>query len=68
MRELRKVEIGQRGCIYCADVIMPERRYQNRKCPHEECPYHELDNVAKYDEYMKTTNKLGLEKALEALG
>lgn len=53
-------EMKKRGCHYCADF--------KRRCPHEVCPYHELDNVKTYDEYLKKGEKNGLVKLLEDLG
>lgn len=54
------IEMRKRGCHYCADF--------NRSCPHDKCPYHELDEFKTYDEYMRKSEKNGLVKLLEELG
>lgn len=67
MRELTQGEILKRGCRYCADK---QRMLDCRKishCPYEECPYHELDNVKTYGEYIHKTNTSGLARALAEL-
>lgn len=46
MRRVRNAERAQRGCGECIDRV-------SGKCPHEECPYHELDDVKTYGEYLK---------------
>lgn len=51
----------KRGCIYCTE-------FENMACPHEECPYHELDGFKTYAEYLKKGEKNGLVKMLEDLG
>lgn len=43
MRTIYK-ERKKRGCRYCADVIDPS----HPKCPHAECPYHELDDIESF--------------------
>ena len=53
-------EAKKRGCHWCADF--------KRKCQHEVCPYHELDDVKTYDEYLKKAKKNGFVKLLESLG
>lgn len=53
-------EVKKRGCWYCTDF--------KRKCPHAECPYHELDGFKTYEEYLKKGKKNGLVKMLEDLG
>ena len=69
MRELSKREIEKRGCKYCADVIPPGYigRFTHCKCPHEKCPYHELDKVKTYQEYLKKAKVGGLAKLLANL-
>lgn len=68
-REIRDTERIKRGCHYCADRI-PQSKAKGKtsKCPYEECPYHELDEVKNYDEYLQKTDKNGLAKILEMLG
>lgn len=63
MRLLKLSEIEQRGCRFCADEIRKNRNM----CPYEECPYHELDNVKTYGEYMQKTNTRGLARVLAEL-
>lgn len=70
MRFLGHREIMQRGCDYCLDkqVIHNAKSGYNVTCCHyEECPYHELDNVKIYGEYIQKTNTSGLAKALAEL-
>ena len=52
-------EQKKRGCHWCADF--------KRTCPHEQCPYHELDDVKSYNEYLKKADKNELLKLLAAL-
>lgn len=66
MRELEREEVKKRGCMYCADQVSPTREYR-RRCPHDECPYRELDGFETYDEYLKKSKKGGLARLLEAL-
>ena len=40
-RIIPQKEIKQRGCIYCKDY--------NGKCPHDICPYRELDSIKNYE-------------------
>lgn len=57
MRIIHNKERVQRGCIYCEEVMPPEKDGRNprqRKCPHEECPYHQLDGMKTYGEYLDT--------------
>ena len=41
----------KRGCVYCADLL------GHIDCKFTKCPYHELDNVRTYGEYLKKTKK-----------
>lgn len=59
-RLTKNKEMKKRGCHNCADF--------NHKCPHEVCPYHELDEYKTYDEYMKKSKKNCFVKLLESLG
>ena len=71
MRAIRDSVRLQRGCDYCADMIKPNRdggKYTPRQCPYDECPYHELDDIEKYAEYLQKTDNDGLIKALEDMG
>lgn len=45
-RALTYKEKEQRGCAYCTDRV-------GLSCKHPECPYHELDNFRRYDDYLK---------------
>lgn len=56
MRKIHNEDNVKRGCRYCADSIKPEGKI--RVCPHEECPYHELDNYKTYHDYLKETSSL----------
>lgn len=44
MRVLSKDDRKKRGCRYCADR-------KSCWCKHDECPYHELDDVETYEDY-----------------
>lgn len=62
MRELEKHEVKKRGCDYCVELEChrTEKKYATssyfvmaKYCPHEQCPYTELDAYATYDEYLE---------------
>ena len=58
MRIIRKEEQGRRGCVFCTERVScrSERNEKVRsRCPYDECPYHELDGVKSYGEYLKAT-------------
>lgn len=65
MRPLKLREIEQRGCRFCADRTS-DNNYSH--CPHEECPYHELDNVKTYGEYMEKTDGITIGSILKLQG
>jgi hypothetical protein len=69
MRYLTKREIYKRGCIYCLDKsqVHDHRGGVISQCPYDKCPYHELDNVKTYGEYIQKTNKSGLARVLANL-
>ena len=70
MRVLHNKERTQRGCIWCADVVptnTDDNLTRRRKCPHDVCPYHELDDVKTYDEYMKGISDVTLNALLKML-
>ena len=72
MRFIHNEEKAQRGCFYCLDAVtvMVERNCGNvkrRMCPHDECPYHELDGFKTYADYMKSTDSCGFAKLMDAL-
>lgn len=55
-KALRKIHNGEalkRGCRYCADSVKKDGKI--RRCIHEECPYHELDEFKTYHDYLKHT-------------
>lgn len=71
MRKVLISEIVQRGCTYCHDMIPKEvkgRKYCETTCPYNKCPYHQLDDVKKYGEYMKIATEGDLVKLLDDLG
>lgn len=51
MRIVSLKEWSQRGCAYCLDR-------KGHSCKHNECPYHELDDVKNYGEYLEKTGFL----------
>lgn len=66
LRQLKGKEATQRGCLYCAHMKL-EYVGKGRKrthCPFRECPYHELDNVKRYTDYLKNTENGELIKLL----
>lgn len=64
MRPLKLREIEQRGCRFCADRTS-DNNYSH--CPHEECPYHELDKVKDYKEYMKKRSEFSISELLRTM-
>jgi hypothetical protein len=67
-RRLRKTEQEQRGCQYCMYMLPPRFKNENRRCPYKECPYHELDNVKTYGEYLKKSGSINIAKLLNLQG
>ena len=67
MRALKESETHQRGCWFCADLHKVRGGKNVNRCPYEECPYNELDNVKTYGEYMSKTKSSGLARALAEL-
>lgn len=57
MKTIHNADAKKRGCRWCADSIKPEGRHI-RKCPYDECPYHELDGYKTYHDYLKETSTL----------
>lgn len=45
MRIVPNEERIQRGCKYCLE-------HRGRGCKYDVCPYHELDDVKTYEEYL----------------
>lgn len=58
MRTVGIVEKKKRGCIYCLDYKTVKGQ---KKCKHDECPYHELDGFECYTDYMKSKQPLWIE-------
>lgn len=46
-RKPSEKEMKKRGCVDCADLL------GHIHCKFTKCPYHELDNVRTYGEYLK---------------
>lgn len=60
MRYVIDCNPSKRGCDLCADVVIKHDTAtgNGRKfCIHDECPYHELDDVKRYIEYDKRVKK-----------
>lgn len=61
MGQLSTEEKKKRGCIYCADA-RKVRGYRSCElyvkahltCPHDICPYSELDKFEKYIDYLQS--------------
>ena len=49
MRLIEKDERRQRGCRFCLDYKGAKR------CPHDKCPYTELDGYTDYEDYFNAT-------------
>lgn len=60
MRTIHIDRKKKRGCGYCLDFIPCEKMLGRKKskCPYDECPYHELDEVNTYDEYVDGVSDL----------
>jgi hypothetical protein len=71
MRRLHNKERYQRGCDFCIDKVkcktVANKQVMSR-CPYDECPYHELDGINTYDEFLKASSSVGLLKLLDAFG
>lgn len=71
MRRLTAAEKKQRACEHCVDG--QEARKQTglqivRYCPHDECPYHEMDKFASYTKYLKSIGGSTIKEVLKSLG
>lgn len=54
MRILTPQDKLKRGCLYCLHVYKEEKDGVVKTiCPHDECPYHELDEFDTYSEYLR---------------
>jgi hypothetical protein len=59
MRKLERQEMRKRGCNYCTNVVKKKMGCcYVYKCPHDECPYHELDAFDTYSQYIKSKGDL----------
>ena len=56
MRKIHLDRKRKRGCGYCLDFIPSGKVGKRSKCPYDECPYHELDDVKTYDEYAESVS------------
>ena len=65
MRRLKYFDVNKRGCLYCTDCTHGSGK--QTECQHDRCPYHELDKVKSYGEYIRKTSKSGLAKVLANL-
>lgn len=54
-RRLEQEEIRQRVCRYCLDkkMITISKGCNVIGCSFKECPYHELDDISTYDEFLQ---------------
>lgn len=52
----------------CKKYLTKPREIRDTERIKKECPYHELDDVKTYEEYLQKTDKNGLAKILEMLG
>ena len=52
MRKIHNADAAKRGCRWCADSIKPTGN-SVRRCPYDECPYHEMDKYETYQEYLE---------------
>jgi hypothetical protein len=69
MTKLKKVHIDRYGCRYCTQVQFERYRAQYRYyCPHESCPYKELEKHKSYFAYLKAADNDGVLAALKAFG
>lgn len=71
MRKIHNDERRQRGCAFCADALVVQRRggkRNERMCPHDECPYRELDEFETYGDYLKAKGPVSLSKLMNELG
>jgi hypothetical protein len=65
VRRITHNEMSKRGCLYCADCECGSGKHT--ECRYHKCPYHELDNVKTYGEYIQKSNKSGLARVLANL-
>ena len=71
---MRRIKLDcqvQRGCHYCVDMIPGQkvkRYYKPKRCPYEECPYHQLDGFKTYTEYLKSVGGDTITNVLKTAG
>ncbi len=69
MRKISKTEQYQRGCRYCRFVAREKQDGQIFVvCPANQCPFHELDTVKLYTDYLKKYGKENMKQILVSLG
>lgn len=54
MRKIPFSENKQMGCEYCRDAVFLTQKTPS--CPHEACPYQELEGHASYTDYLKAND------------
>lgn len=78
MRRLTREERVKRKCCDCPSEKRISRRVYKGDglakaervyvCAYDECPYHELDDVKNYGEYLRSVDRGGARYLLSALG
>lgn len=69
MRKIHNAERIQRGCAFCADCGWIKKKLDRvRGCPYDVCPYHQLDKVKRYDDYLKSIGADTMYMLLKSLG
>lgn len=59
----------KRGCNYCADKVPRQvKPFRRSYCPHDECPYHQLDGFNTYTEYLKSIHASNITEILKYAG
>lgn len=74
MRYIKNVERKKRGCEWCIDTVRKYTKIRTTgktnirmQCIHKKCPYHELDNVKSYTEYLRSIGTDSVSAILKAL-
>ena len=62
-RVIQNPERKQRGCLFCLDSSNV-----GHVCPHEVCPYVEMDGFTKYTDYLKSTGGDTLSRVMNSAG
>lgn len=71
MRVVHHAERSQRACYYCIDQASQDedgKKLKTKRCPYDECPYHEMDGYKTYGDYLKATGGNTVTKLLKTLG